>query len=62
MKAIINGVQAETNKIVVSTKSATYTLSESVDGKLTINKTYGEDEETDSISVFPCYANEIKVK
>ena len=36
-----------------------YSLSESVDGKLTINKALSNNHE---ISVFPRYANEIEIK
>lgn len=49
----------EVNKIDVLIDNTTYRITESVDGKLSINKTTKDGNE--SLMVFPRYSNEIEL-
>lgn len=49
----------DVKRVVISIGEVRYNLSESVDGKLVVNKI--SDGDTDYLMVFPRYANEIEL-
>ena len=49
----------ETSKVIIYIGEDRYRMTQSVDGKLNVNKI--SDGDSDKIRVWPCYANEIEI-
>jgi hypothetical protein len=56
-----NDYKYETSKIEVYIEGFKLTISQSIDGKATINKSAIADDEETRLAVFPRYSNEIDV-
>jgi len=56
-------IKENVRHIDVTIGNSTFRISESVDGRMTINKSVDADEDLDAaIMVFPRYSNEVDVK